>query len=312
MLLFSCSSDDDSTKVNDGTGNGGENTDIDENQGTEVGGEPEYEGYTIVWEDNFDGTSLDGTKWTAELNGNGNGNAELQYYRAANISVGPDEDSGRNCLIITARRESYGWASFTSGRLKTEGNFEFTYGRAEAAIKFPKTANGLWPAFWLLGADYSVNGWPSCGEIDIVEMGNATGISSGRQEYYFNGACHWGYYENGSYPNYAKSSYARYSIQDGEFHLFTLVWDESSIKMYLDQDVDPDVSPYYEMSITMSDESNGWDVGHYFHKDFFILFDLAVGGNFTGILNASGITALPNDGDEAYMYVDYVRVYQKE
>ncbi len=270
-----------------------------------------HAGYTLVWSDEFEGTTLDESKWTAELNGNGNGNSELQYYRAVNISVGPDESGENGALKITARKESYSWASFTSGRLKTKNNFEFTYGICEARIMFPKTKNGLWPAFWLLGANYSEVSWPRCGEVDIVEMGNATGISSGTQETYLNGACHWGYYENGAYPNYAKHSNMPYSVQDGEYHLFTLIWTETYIRMYLDLDEYPDRSPYYEMAISMSDSSNGWDVGHYFHHDYFILLNLAVGGSFTGIYNASGITALPNDGDEAYMYVDWVRVYQK-
>ena len=179
----------------------------------------------------------------------------------------------------------------------------------EASIKLPSTANGLWPAFWLLGADYDTNGWPRCGEIDIMEMGNSAGISSGTQDRFFNGAAHWGFYRDGAYPNYANSKTNSYSLQDGEFHLFTLIWDENSLSMYLDMDKYPDNAPYYKMDI--NDTSDDWSTGLYFHHDFFIIFNLAVGGRFTGILNASGITALPQDGDEAKMYVDYVRVYQK-
>ena len=98
-------------------------------------------------------------------------------------------------------------------------------------------------------------------------------------------------------------------MQDGEFHLYTLIWDEKSLKMYLDLDKHPDVAPYYEMGIEGTDGE--WATGLYFHHDHFILFNLAVGGRFTGILNEGGITALPNEGDEAKMYVDFVRVYQK-
>ncbi|MCD8313952.1 MAG: glycoside hydrolase family 16 protein [Bacteroidales bacterium] len=274
-------------------------------------GDTDSEGYTLMWIDEFDGETLNEANWTAELNGNGNGNSELEYYRAANVSVETEPESGKDCLKITARRESYGWASFTSGRINTSGKYEFTHGKVEACIMLPKTANGLWPAFWLLGADYYENSWPYCGEIDIVEMGNATGISHDLQETYMNGACHWGYYIGSAYPNYAKNSNAPYSVQDGEFHLFTLIWDEDYIRMYLDRNIYPDVSPYYEMQITATDTDSGWDVGLYFHKDYFILLNLAVGGNFTGIHSPSGITALPEDGSEAYMYVDYVRVFQK-
>ena len=271
-------------------------------------GSGETDGYKLVWEDQFNDGALDESKWYIEVNGDGGGNQELQYYRAENISVGPDED-GNGCLIITARRENYNGKSFTSGRLNTSDRYEFTHGKVEASIKLPSTANGLWPAFWLLGADYDTNGWPRCGEIDIMEMGNSAGISSGTQDRFFNGAAHWGFYRDGAYPNYANSKTNSYSLQDGEFHLFTLIWDENSLSMYLDMDKYPDNAPYYKMDI--NDTSDDWSTGHYFHHDFFIIFNLAVGGRFTGILNASGITALPQDGDEAKMYVDYVRVYQK-
>lgn len=271
-------------------------------------GSGETDGYKLVWEDQFNDGALDESKWYIEVNGDGGGNQELQYYRAENISVGPDED-GNGCLIITARRENFNGKSFTSGRLNTSDRYEFTHGKVEASIKLPSTANGLWPAFWLLGADYDTNGWPRCGEIDIMEMGNSGGISSGTQDRYFNGAAHWGFYRDGAYPNYANSKTNSYSLQDGEFHLFTLIWDDNSLSMYLDMDKYPDSAPYYKMDI--NDTSDDWGTGHYFHHDFFIIFNLAVGGRFTGILNASGITALPQDGDEAKMYVDYVRVYQK-
>lgn len=271
-------------------------------------GSGETDAYKLVWEDQFNDGALDESKWYIEVNGDGGGNQELQYYRAENISVGPDED-GNGCLIITARRENYNGKSFTSGRLNTSDRYEFTHGKVEASIKLPSTANGLWPAFWLLGADYDTKGWPRCGEIDIMEMGNSAGISSGTQDRFFNGAAHWGFYRDGAYPNYANSKTNSYSLQDGEFHLFTLIWDENSLSMYLDMDKYPDSAPYYKMDI--NDTSDDWSTGHYFHHDFFIIFNLAVGGRFTGILNASGITALPQDGDEAKMYVDYVRVYQK-
>ena len=271
-------------------------------------GSGETDGYKLVWEDQFNDGVLDESKWYIEVNGDGGGNQELQYYRAENISVGPDED-GNGCLIITARRENYNGKSFTSGRLNTSDRYEFTHGKVEASIKLPSTANGLWPAFWLLGADYDTNGWPRCGEIDIMEMGNSAGISSGTQDRFFNGAAHWGFYRDGAYPNYANSKTNSYSLQDGEFHLFTLIWDENSLSMYLDMDKYPDNAPYYKMDI--NDTSDDWSTGLYFHHDFFIIFNLAVGGRFTGILNASGITALTQDGDEAKMYVDYVKVYQK-
>jgi beta-glucanase (GH16 family) len=272
-------------------------------------GSGEKDGYKLVWQDLFDGEALDRECWNIEVNGNGGGNAELQFYREENVSIQEEPTSGRRCLTLTARRENFSGKSFTSGRVNSMHKKFFTHGKVEAYIMLPKTANGLWPAYWMMGNDFSEVGWPRCGEIDILEMGNSHGINTGTQETYFNGACHWGFYKNGNYPNYAKASNAPYSLQDGEFHLYTLIWDEKSIKMYLDLDKYPGNAPYYEMGIEGTDDE--WATGLYFHHDHFILFNLAVGGRFTGILNAGGITALPNEGDEAKMFVDYVRVYQK-
>ena len=260
-----------------------------------------HQGYTLVWADEFEGSALNTDDWNVEVNGNGGGNNELQYYRAENVTV----ENGS--LVLTAKVESYKGKQFTSGRLNTSKKHFFTHGIIESSIRLPKTANGLWPAFWMLGNDFSEVGWPRCGEIDILEMGNSGGISSGHQDTFFNGACHWGFYKDGAYPNYAKSSNAPYSIQDGDYHLFTLIWDEEAISMYLDLDKNPSVEPYFKMNIV--DTSGDWAVGNYFHHDHFIVYDLAVGGRFTGILNASGITAL--DNGPARMCIDYVRVYQK-
>jgi beta-glucanase (GH16 family) len=264
--------------------------------------------YKLVWQDNFDGTQLDETNnWSVEVNGNGGGNNELQYYRRENLSVGLDPVSGQNCLIITAKKEAFSGKTCTSGRLTTSGKMSFKHGKIEARIKLPKTANGLWPAFWMMGADYPTVGWPKCGEIDILEMGNANGISKGTQDKYFNGACHWGEsWNGGSYPNYAKATTNTYSIQD-DFHLFTLIWDDTALKMYLDLDKYPTISPYYEMTINQEDVAP--NPAHYFHKKDYVILNLAIGGNFTGISNINNVTAL-NNGD-AKMYVDYVKVYQQ-
>jgi len=269
--------------------------------GDDETGTGETDGYKLVWADYFNGTELNTEDWNIEVNGNGGGNNELQFYRAANVTV----ENG--CLVLTAKKQDYNNKAFTSGRLNTKNKRFFTHGKIESSIMMPKTANGLWPAFWLLGNDIDANPWPNCGEIDIVEMGHSTGIKDGTQETYFNGACHWGFYKDGGYPNYARSSNAPYSIQDGEFHLFTLIWDETAVAMYLDMDKYPDVEPYYKMNIDSTDGE--WATGKYFHHDFFIVYDLAVGGNFPGIWNADGITALA-DGDRS-MYINYVKVYQK-
>lgn len=274
-------------------------------------GSGETDGYHLVWQELFDGSQLNPMRWDIEVNGNGGGNNELQYYtdREDNVRVGKD-DKGNGCLILTAVRENYSGRSFTSGRVNSKNRIAFTHGKIEAAIKLPKTANGLWPAFWMMGNDFDAVGWPKCGETDILEMGNATGIFNGTQERYFNGACHWG--KGWPAASYAVPSTKSYSLQDGEFHLYTLIWDENTVKMYVDLDKKPVQNPYYRMEIPCDDPNNEWSPGNYFHKDNFILFNLAIGGDFTGIHEPKNITALNDEnGQKASMYVNYVKIYQK-
>lgn len=274
-------------------------------------GTGETDGYHLVWQDLFDESELRAERWNIEVNGSGGGNAELQYYtdRPENVRVG-DDGHGNGCLILTARREQYMGREFTSGRVNTKNLFCFAHGKIEAAIRFPQTANGLWPAFWMMGNDFDAVGWPRCGETDIVEMGHQNAFALGTQDRFFNGACHWG-------PGWPNASYARdttkaYSLQDGEFHLFTLLWDDESYKMYVDLDKYPRQTPYFQIDIPQNDKDNEWSAGNYFHKENFILFNLAVGGNFPGIHDAQGITALHDmNNNEASMYVNYVKVYQK-
>lgn len=264
------------------------------------------EGFTLVWQDLFNGEELNLNRWNIEVNGSGGGNNELQYYtdHPENVRV----ENG--CLVLTARREEYNYKNFTSGRINTKNKIAFTHGMIEASIKLPKTANGLWPAFWMMGNDFDEVGWPKCGETDILEMGNAEGIKAGSQERFFNGACHWGQ----SWPaaSYAKSNSHLYSLQDGEFHLFTVVWDENRVLMYVDRDKYPKYNPYYKLDFPQTEPDNEWSPGNYFHKDNFILFNLAVGGDFTGIHKADNITALNDENNnESSMLVDYVKIYQK-
>ena len=263
--------------------------------------------YKLVWQDDFNSPVLDKTYWTVVEDGDGGGNEELQYYKPENIEVGKEPVSGENCLIITTKKEKYKGKEYTSGRLSTLDKISFKYGKIEARMKFPKTENGLWPAFWMMGADISTVNWPKCGEIDILEMGNEGGIKEGTQDRFFNGACHWGEnWNNGSHPNFVKYCTSSYCLQD-TFHLFTLVWDENFVRMYLDLDKYPDNKPYYEMPI--GGENIDWKPAHYFHKKFYVIFNLAVGGLYTDILDVNDVTALKNG--EARMYIDYIKLYQK-
>lgn len=264
--------------------------------------------YKLIWEDNFNKSTINKKNWTIEVDGLGGGNRELQYYRKQNISIENEPISGEKCLVITAKKENYKKKAATSGRINTQHKQAFMYGKIEARIKLPKTANGLWPAFWMLGADKKEVGWPKCGEIDIMEIGHKDGIEKGVQEYYFNGACHWGEgWNGGSYPNKAIHVTNSYSLQN-DFHLYTLIWTKDSIKMYLDMDKYPNVEPYFEMPIIGNAQPN--ETSRYFRKPQFIIFNLAVGGTFPDIYDINKVTAL-NNGD-AKMYIDFVRVYQKQ
>ncbi|MCP4293271.1 MAG: glycoside hydrolase family 16 protein [bacterium] len=243
---------------------------------------PEQTGeLTLVWRDEFNGDSLDTSKWTAEVGDGcpnlcGWGNEELEYYRSENAVVADGN------LAITAREESYGSRSYTSARIKTQGKFTQTYGRFEARIKLP-VGQGIWPAFWLLGADINSVGWPDCGEIDIMEYrGQAPNVA--------NGALHGPGYSGG---NPLTGSYTKPG--DGfneDFHVFAVEWNTSSITWFVDG--------YSFMTKSTSDLPGGssW----VFDDPFFIIMNLAVGGNYVGNPNQS--TEFPQT-----MLIDYVRVY---
>lgn len=254
--------------------------------------------YKKVWADEFDNVgAVNETTWNYEIGtrDNGFGNWELESYQKANATVGLAPDGTTKALIITAKPD------LTSARLFTKDKVSFKYGKLETRIMIPKTANGLWPAFWLLG---NTGTWPSCGEIDVMEMGHADGIKNGTQEKYYSGACHWGVYQNGGYPNYGKFTTSPTSLQDGKFHKFVLEWTPEVINMYLDDAA----KPYYSMDI--SGRSLNTSPGNYFNKQFYLLVNLAIGGNFTGVHDRAAVTAL-NSGEKK-MYVDYIRLYQKE
>lgn len=275
------------------------------------------DGYTLIWGDEFDTDRLNENIWNIEVNGNGGGNQELQYYRRENVTMGVDPKSGEQCLVITSRRENYMGRSFTSGRVTSQNKAAFKHGIIQARIKFPRTADGLWPAYWMMGNDMNKYGWPRCGEMDIVELGHANGIKDGTQDRYFGGTLHYGL--DASSENHQQLSFEYLAPEDNpitndEYHIITVEWDESNLSMYYDLEAFTAAKKrkarYFTTSVEYSDAELA--PGHYFQKPFFFLFNLAVGGWYPGILDPSGITALPNAGDEARMYVDWVRVYQAD
>ena len=298
--------------------------------------------WQLVWSDEFNDSALNTAYWNVEDNARGGGNAELQYYSPNNVSIEKHPLSGESCLVLTARREDYKNRPCTSARLNTQDKITVCYGKVEARRAFPHTADGLWPAFWMLGNNLATNlgdnddvdhrlaelakegrvVWPKCGEIDICEMGHHKGIENGTQDRYFNGAAHWGEsFNNGAYPNVGGFYTADYPVQ-GDFHLFTLEWTEDSIAMYLDKDKYPNASPYFQLSLRSKDIN---EPGHYFNHPFYLVLNLSVGGFFPGMPAAEkypalitaddpsfqSVTALPADGSPVKMYVDYIRVYKK-
>lgn len=250
--------------------------------------------YQLVWEENFNGTSLNTDIWTAETTvgiWNTGANRELQHYRAQNVSVGPDGE-GNNALIIEARREPFGAYSFTSGRIHSSGNFAFRFGRVEARIKLPVLANGLWPAFWTLGDGH---GWPQGGEIDVLEAGHINAINRGQQDRLFNGTVHWEH--NNIHAHWGRERLLPVGQSLYNYNRYILVWTPTRLQMFINDDP----NPYFEMDITGADLEEFRDWAHYF------ILNIAVGGSFTGIFTPAGITApLP-----ARMFVDYIRVYQR-
>lgn len=237
-----------------------------------------YPGYTLVWNDEFSGTSLS-SDWTHEI-GNGAsgwGNNELEYYRPENTQV------AGGLLTIIAKQESYGGKNYTSSRIKTQGHKSFNGGRIDIRAQLP-FGKGIWPALWMLGDNINAVGWPACGEIDIMEMVGGTGYND-RTIY---GTIHWD--NGGAYANYGGSSSLPSGKYADEFHVFSIIWDDNSIK-WLRDDIQ-----YQEADITPALLSE-------FHNNFFLLINLAVGGDWPG--SPDGFTVFPQT-----LRVDYVRVFQ--
>lgn len=248
--------------------------------GREVTGQ-ELPGWgTPVWQDEFDGERLDLTKWTFDIGGGGWGNNELQYYtdRIENSYL------ANGCLVIEAREEKYRNRRYTSARLKTQGLASWAYGRMEARIQMP-LGEGAWPAFWMLGANFTDVGWPDCGEIDVMEwvseLGDTIRGSAHGPEYYGANSYH------GDWPG----------PLTGGFHVYAVEWEPQEIRWYVDNEEYSVAKP--RLGVDPANEVPGTWV---FDHPFFIIVNLALGG-WGGPVAES--TAFP-----LRMYVDYVRVYQ--
>lgn len=262
--------------------------------------------YQLVWNEDFTDGALDNAVWNIEVNGDGGGNNELQYYCEKGVSVGAEPTTGKQCLILTATKEDYQGKKCTSGRVNTKNKMTYTFGRIDARIKFPNTANGLWPAFWQMGNNYDQMGWPKCGETDIIEMGHQNAFSKGTQDRFFNGALHIGRAWNADWCDAQDATWS-YSLQD-TFHIVSMVWTPISIDMYIDKDAHPENGPYFHADLEPNEDAD-YNRQLVFGKPNFIIANVAVGGNFPGIFDINKITALAN-GPRS-MYIDWIRIYQR-
>jgi len=226
--------------------------------------------YQQVWADEFNGSGVNTANWNLD-NGNPNVNNEKEFYQAANATV-----TGGN-LVITARQQSMGGQPYTSAKLNTSGKFSIQYGRIEARMKLPMV-QGTWPAFWMLGTNIGSVGWPQCGEIDIMEHVNTSNTILGTM--HWNGGS--GHVQYGSSIN----------TTPGDFHIYAVEWDNSGIRWFVDNNL------YVTGNIANNINNTGA-----FHLPFYIILNLAVGGDLPGQTINNG--ALPTT-----MQVDYVRVYK--
>ena len=233
--------------------------------------------WKLVWSDEFNGSGLDANTWTIDT-GDGFGTQQQDYDtdRPDNVSV-----SG-GILSLTAREEAYSGASYTSGRIETNAKLAQTYGRFEARVRIPK-GQGLWPAFWLLGDDYSSVGWPACGEIDVMENRGADTTTVVGSLHGPGGANYTG--------GYALPSSGDFSA---DFHVFAVEWEPGALRWYADDAL------YETRTSDTFPRSQPWVFDH----PFFVILDLAVGGQFGGPVGSS--VTFPQA-----MQIDYVRVYAR-
>lgn len=231
----------------------------------------------LIWEDDFNSGGLRTDYWNVELDNSGGGNDELQYYtpRESNVYI----ENGN--LVLKALEEDFQGRTYTSGKVTTKGFVDWRYGRIEASIKLPE-GRGIWPAFWMMPTESKYGIWPNSGEIDIMEL-----IGSVPNTVY--GTIHYGppwNYTNGIY-----------TLDEGkfsdDFHSFSIEWAPDSIKWYVDNDL---------YSMKTADSLRRPDQWKVFQERFYVILNLAVGGNWPG--NPDETTVFPQT-----MEIDYVRVY---
>ncbi len=235
---------------------------------------------SLIWADEFSGTAVDPNRWQMQLGNGCNiglcgwGNNELQSYRAENATVSD------GTLEITARREQADGRQYTSARMRTINRGDWTFGRFEARIKLP-SAQGAWPAFWMLSTDEVYGSWPRSGEIDIME-------SRGQSSQVASGAIHFGQLIPNNRVTGGSVTFTEPLSDD--FHVYAIEWERDEIRWFLD-------GVPYARRVPTDLRGNPWPFDQRFH----LLLNLAVGGNFPGPADPADYPSV--------MEVDYVRVY---
>ena len=241
-----------------------------------------YPGKSMVWSDEFNQTSLDMNSWNYETGGYWFNN-EIQYYRGGTANTALQNGK----LVITAKKETYQNREHTSARLTTEGKVEYKYGRIDVRAKLPK-GQGIWPAIWMLGDDMSSVGWPACGELDMMEL-------LGHEPHKIHGSINYGPQGN-SWAHTKTTSYSL-PVSEGDFsdkyHVFSVLWEENSIKYYVDDNL---YATYNPNNIA---GGQAWRFNH----PFFFILNIAVGGDWPG--NPDPTTIFPQQ-----MLIDYIRIFQ--
>ena len=255
----------------------------------------------LVWSDEFDQDGpVSQDKWNIETIPPNNGswwNGELQFYTDKEDNIRVEE----GLLKITAKYESYEGKNYTSARINTQDKFEFTYGRVEMRAKLPNW-EGMWPAFWLLGANIDEIGWPNCGELDILEHGDYVKDSTSNDPGLISSAVHYGPQDYSRHTTFVPGKIFFDTGQERfirsekiiekpfeEYHTYSMQWSPDKIQFFIDDEM--------HLEFPMQSQHSPFD------KPFFLLLNLAVGGHWTDGYVASGFT-------EATYEIDYVRVYQ--
>jgi beta-glucanase (GH16 family) len=244
-------------------------------------------GWELVWSDEFNGNSLDLSKWEFEVNGRGGGNRELQYYVTNNVRVRD------GFLSIEARRQQYtgseGTRAYTSSRIRTRRQGDWLQGRFDIRAKLPQ-GKGIWPAIWMLPTDERYGGWPHSGEIDIMEL-------LGHEPERVHGTLHYTD-EQGRHASRGKDFVLTTGSFAEDFHVFRLDWEQKAMRWYVDGNGKP-----YHTATNWSAGTNAFPAP--FDQRFHLLLNVAIGGNWPG--NPDATTPFPQQ-----MVVDYVRVYRKK